>query len=202
MPQKLLLATRNPGKVRELISLLQGIPFQITTLEEEGIDILIKESGVSFGENARFKATFYAQKSSLLTLAEDSGLEVDALEGKPGPLSARYAGEKSSDRENIALLLSRLKDIPWERRSARFRCVIALASPKGEVELFEGECPGFIPFEPKGERGFGYDPIFYLPEIGKTMAELSLEEKNKVSHRGRAAQKVRQALERLGSYSL
>ena len=194
---KLLLATRNPAKVREYLLLLRGIPFQLTTLKEEGVNIPVKETGATLEENARLKATFYAGKSGLLTLADDSGLEVEALGGAPGPLSARYAGEKSSDREKIVLLLSKLKDIPWEKRSARFRCVIALASPSGEVELFEGECSGFITFEPKGEQGFGYDPVFYLPELGKTMAELSIEEKNKVSHRGKAAKKVQQFLEGL-----
>jgi XTP/dITP diphosphohydrolase len=112
-------------------------------------------------------------------------------------MSARYAGEGALDRDRVNYLLARLKGIPWEKRSAHFRCVIALATPDGKVELCSGECRGFITFEPKGEHGFGYDPVFYLPELDKTMAELSLEEKNRVSHRGQAARKVYQALEAL-----
>ena len=120
--------------------------------------------------------------------------EVDALGGEPGRLSARYAGENATDIERIAYLLKRMNGVPWEKRSARFRCVIALAIPEGKVKLCSGECPGFITFEPRGEHGFGYDPIFYLPELGKTMAELPLEQKNKISHRGQAARKAAEAL--------
>jgi XTP/dITP diphosphohydrolase len=133
----------------------------------------------------------------MLALADDSGLEVDALGGEPGPLSARYAGERASDRDRIDYLLSRLKGVPWEKRTARFRCVIALAVPGGNVEICSGECPGIITFTPKGKYGFGYDPIFYLPELGKTMAELPLAIKNQISHRGQAAHKAHQLLERL-----
>ena len=193
---KLLLATRNPAKVQEYSLLLQDAPYQLTTLAEEGINIEVVETGDTMEVNAELKATAYAAESQLLTLADDSGLEVDALEGAPGSLSARYAGEDASDRERIDLLLSQLKDVPWENRSARFRCVIAIASPSGMVELCEGECPGFITFEPRGDHGFGYDPIFFLPELGKTMAELTMREKNELSHRGKAAQKAFLLLER------
>jgi len=153
--------------------------------------------GKSLEENARLKATVLAAESQLVALADDSGLEVDALAGEPGRLSARYAGEGASDRDRVNYLLSRLEGVPWEKRIARFRCVIAVATPSGEVEFCSGECRGFITFEPGGEQGFGYDPIFYLPELGKTMAELPLEIKNQVSHRGQAARKAYQVLERL-----
>ncbi len=194
---KLLLATNNLGKVREYRSLLQNIPFRLVTLAEEGITTTVNEVGESLEENARLKATVLAAQSQLPALADDSGLEVDALGGEPGRLSARYAGEGASDRDRVNYLLSRLKGVPWQRRSARFRCVIAIATPDGEVELCCGECKGFITVEPRGEQGFGYDPVFYLPELNRTMAELPLEIKNQVSHRGQAAKKVPQALERL-----
>ena len=195
---KLLLATNNQAKVREYRSLLQNLHFELVAPAELGIITVVDEIGESLEENARLKATTLAAESQLLALADDSGLEVDALGGKPGRLSARYAGEKASDKDRISYLLAQLKDVPWEKRLARFRCVIAIATPAGKVELCCGECSGFITFEPKGEQGFGYDPIFYLPELNKTMAELSLEIKNQVSHRGQAARKVYPVLERLG----
>ncbi len=195
---KLLLATNNQAKVREYKSLLQNLPFELVTLADQGINTVVSEEGKSLEENARLKATVLAAESQLPALADDSGLEVDALGGEPGWLSARYAGEGASDRERIDYLLSRLEGIPSEKRSARFRCVIAIATPDSKVEYCSGECQGFITFEPKGEHGFGYDPVFYLPELDKTMAELPLELKNRVSHRGRAARKVYRVLERLG----
>ena len=194
---KLLLGTNNQAKVREYRSLLQGIPFKMTTLAEQGITTVVNEMGESLEENARLKAVALAEQSQLLTLADDSGLEVDALGGEPGRLSARYAGEGASDEDRIGYLLLRLKDVPWPERSARFRCVIAIAAPGGVVEVCFGECRGFMTFEPRGEEGFGYDPIFYLPELDKTMAELPLEMKNQISHRGQAARKARLVLERL-----
>ena len=196
MSYKLLLATNNQGKAREYKSLLKNIPLELVTLAEQSITTVVDEVGENLEENARLKATLLAAESQLLALADDSGLEVDALGGEPGRLSARYAGEYASDRDRVNHLLSRLGDVPWQKRSARFRCVIALATPGGEVELCSGECRGFITFEPKGKRGFGYDPVFYLPEMGKTMAELPLEIKNQVSHRGQAARKVRQLLQK------
>jgi len=194
---KLLLGTNNQAKVREYKSLLQNIPFELVTLAEEGITVVVSEVGESLEENARLKALAWAGQSCLLTLADDSGLEVDALGGEPGRLSARYAGEGASDRDRIDYLLARLKGVPWQERSARFRCVIAVATPKGVVKLCSGECRGFITLEPRGEEGFGYDPVFYLPEPGKTMAELPFEIKNQVSHRGQAARRVYPLLERL-----
>ena len=194
---KLLLATGNQGKLRELRSLLCDLPYELVTLSEAGIDIKVDESGNSLEENARLKATIFANKSQLLTLADDSGLEVEALGGQPGVLSARYAGKNASDSERIDYLLSRLEGVAWEKRQARFRCVIAIATPDGQVELCSGDCQGIITLKPRGEQGFGYDPVFYLPELGKTMAELPLEVKNQLSHRGRAARKAQRVLERL-----
>ena len=194
---KLLLATNNKAKVREYKSLLQGIPYEIVTLAEQGISAEVDEVGGSLEENASLKATTLAAESQLLSLADDSGLEVDALGGEPGPLSARYAGEGASDIERINYLLVRLRDVTQEERTARFRCVIAIAKPNETVELCSGECRGLITMAPRGDQGFGYDPVFYLPELGKTMAELPLEIKNQVSHRGQAARKACELLKKL-----
>jgi len=197
LQHKLLLATNNQAKVREYKSLLLNLPYELVTLAEQGISVVVNEVGESLEENARLKATVSAEKSQLLTLADDSGLEVDALGGEPGRLSARYAGENASDRERVSYLLARLNGVPWEKRTARFRCVIALAIPDGKVEFCSGECQGFITLAPRGKHGFGYDPVFYLPELDKTMAELPPALKNQVSHRGQAARQVYQVLERL-----
>jgi len=194
---KLLLATSNSGKIREYRCLLNGLGYQITTLTEEGIAKVVAESGNNYEQNARLKAVTYAKLSQLITLADDSGLEVDALNGEPGVKSARFAGEAATDAERVSFLLAKLKGVPWEQRTARFKCVIAIATPKGQSEVCYGECQGIIALEAKGENGFGYDPIFFLPEIGKTMAELPLEMKNQISHRARASRKARQMLQQL-----
>lgn len=199
MRPKLLLGTNNQAKVREYRSLLTDLDYELVTMAEQGISIAVEEVGESLEENARLKAKTIAARSRLLTLADDSGLEVDALGGEPGRLSARYAGENATDKELIAYLLQRLDGVPRENRTARFRCVIALATPGGKVELCSGDCPGLITFAPRGEHGFGYDPIFYLPELDKTMAELTLEQKNKISHRGQAARKAAQVLRNMVS---
>jgi len=196
LPDKLLLATSNRGKARELKALLRELPMELVLPGELGINAGVVEVGSSLEENAALKATVLAEESRLLALADDSGLEVAALGGEPGPLSARYAGEGASDKDRVEYLLAKLKGVPREKRTARFRCVIAIATPEGEVELCSGECPGLITFEPKGERGFGYDPVFYFPELDKTMAELPLEVKNKVSHRGAAAREAVKYLRR------
>ena len=193
---KLLIATHNPGKVREYQEILAGLPLELTYPAQEGLHIEVAETGESFAENARLKAAAYARASGLLTLADDSGLEVDALGGEPGIHSARYAGRGASDEERYQLLLEKLQGVPWEERIARFRCVIAVATPDGQVHTAEGTCEGIIAFEPRGEHGFGYDPVFYFPEYGMTMAELPPEAKNKISHRARAAQKAREILEK------
>ena len=192
---KLLIATRNPGKVREYEKLLAGLPLELTYPAQEGLDIEVAETGASFAENARLKATAYARASCLLTLADDSGLEVDALGGEPGIRSARYAGSEASDEERYRLLLANLQDVPWEERTARFRCVIAVVTPEGQIHTAEGTCEGIIAFKPQGEHGFGYDPVFYFQEYGMTMAELPPEIKNEISHRAKAAQGVREILE-------
>ena len=193
---RLLLATTNPGKIREYRSLLGNIGYQIITLAEEGITKTITETGSSYAQNASAKATTYAELSQLITIGDDSGLEVDALGGEPGILSARFAGEHATDTDRIKTLLTRLADIPREKRTACFKCVIAIATPEGQVNLCHGECHGIIISELMGESGFGYDPIFYLPEMGKTMAQLSLKEKNQISHRAMASMEARQVLRR------
>jgi len=192
--KKLLLATNNKGKAREYQSLLGGIPYRLVTMADEGITTEVPETGATFEENARLKATVLAAESGLLTLADDSGLEVDALNGEPGVLSQRFAGKNASDTDRVNFLLTKLKDVPEGDRTARFRCVIAIATPDGNVKICSGECRGIITTAPRGYNGFGYDPIFYVPELGKTMAELSPEEKNKISHRARAAEKASKVL--------
>ena len=197
MHPKLLLATNNAGKVKEYRSLLRSIPFELVTPKEIGIAMDIEENGATYADNARLKACALATKSGLLTLADDSGIEVDALDGAPGVMSARYAGKNASDAERVNSLLSKLKDVPEEKRTARFYCVIAIAQPNGQVDFCDGECKGIITLEPGGKNGFGYDPIFFFPGYSKTMAELPLEIKNLISHRGRAAQKAREILNKI-----
>ena len=184
---KLLLGTNNSGKARELFVLLEGIPFAVTTPQAEGIVLEVDETGTTFEENAVIKAMAFAAASGLTVLADDSGLEVDALGGEPGVLSARYAGPDASDEDRVHYLLSKMQGIEWNKRGARFRSVIAVAEPSGTVRLFEGTCEGIIALNPKGGGGFGYDPVFYIPFLGKLMAELSMDEKNSMSHRGGAA---------------
>ena len=196
---RLLLATNNPGKVREYRELLGGIPFAIATPTSENLEGEVDETGSTFEENALLKARHFAQASSLLTLADDSGLEVDALNGDPGIRSARYGGPGLTDEERVALLLSETSEVPWEQRTARFRCVIALIWPSGDEATVEGSCEGYIAYEPKGTNGFGYDPVFFYPELDRTFAELDSATKHRLSHRGQAARK---AVERLSSLSL
>jgi XTP/dITP diphosphohydrolase len=194
---KLLIATNNPGKMREYEELLSGLPVEITFPCLEGLEMEVEEVGKSYAENALLKATSYAKASGLVTLADDSGLEVDALGGGPGIRSSRYGGEGIGDEERYLILLENLSGVPWEKRTASFRCVIAIATPEGEVWTTEGECEGIIAFEPRGEYGFGYDPVFYLLDFDKTMAELPLETKNRISHRAHAARKAREILKSL-----
>ena len=193
----LLLATTNSGKIREYRSLFSGLGYHITTLTEQGISKVIAETGSSYEQNAKAKAIAYAKLSQLITISDDSGLEVDALSGKPGVHSARFAGENTTDEGKVKTLLSKLNGIPWEKRTACFKCVIAIATPGGQLELCHGECRGMISFERSGVSGFGYDPIFYLPSIKKTMAELSFKEKNKISHRAQASHIAIQLLKQL-----
>jgi XTP/dITP diphosphohydrolase len=196
MVHKLLIATRNPGKAREYRQILARLPLEVTYLDVEDISLEVKETGASFAENAGYKAVCYAEASGMWTWADDSGLEVDALDGGPGIYSARYAGPDASDADRRRKLLNALAGVPWERRTARFRCVVAIARPwaKAEVHTAEGICTGVIAFGPAGDNGFGYDPIFYLPDHGATMAQLPSEEKNRISHRGRAARAAERLL--------
>ena len=199
---KLLLATSNPGKIREYRLLLDCLGYEITTLAEQGITKAVTESRNSYEQNARLKAITYAKLSQLLTLADDSGLEVDALNGRPGIKSARFAGKAATDAGRVTSLLARLEGVPWERRTARFKCLIAIATPAGQCQTCYGECHGIIALEPKGRNGFGYDPVFFVPEKGSTMAELPLATKNEISHRARATQKARQILQQLQMQSV
>lgn len=193
---RLLLATKNLGKIAEFRQLLDGCGWEIVTPAELGLNLEIDESGQTYRENATIKAVGYAQASGLVALADDSGLEVDALGGRPGIMSARYAGTDRTDQERVQALLQELADVPDEERSARFRAVIAVADSKGRVEQVDGTMEGRIAHEPRGENGFGYDPIFLLPERGLTTAELPPDEKHAISHRGVAARKARVVLER------
>lgn len=192
-PNALLIATHNAGKLAELRSLLADVPYALVSLADVGVHTDVEETGATLEENAALKATAYARLAGLPTLADDSGLEVDALNGAPGVHSARYAGSGATDADRIAKLLANLAahQPPW---TARFRCVIAIALPDGGVELRDGACEGVITAQPRGDNGFGYDPIFLLPQCGKAMAELSDDAKNRISHRAIAAQKAAQAL--------
>ncbi len=193
---RLLLATNNAGKVAELRQLLEGCGWDLVTPAEIGLNIQAEETGQTYQENARMKAVAYARASGLVALADDSGLEVDSLGGRPGLLSARYAGADRTDAERVQALLRELAGVPDEQRIARFRCVIAIADPAGRIEVVEGTVEGKIAHEPRGDNGFGYDPVFLLPERGLTTAELPPDEKNAVSHRGAAARKARAVLEK------
>jgi len=193
---KVLIATHNPGKKREYAALFDDPRVELTTLTEQGIAQDVEETGATFAENALLKARHYAQMTGLLTLADDSGLEVDALGGAPGVYSARYGEKGFTDADRYRLLLHNLEGVPDERRSARFRCVIALVWPDGRVETAEGACEGRIAHTPAGEHGFGYDPVFYLPDRGCTLAETPPEVKNRISHRAQAAHAAWEILRR------
>lgn len=196
---QLLIATNNRGKIKELQDLLQATGIDLITPAQINLDLDVIEDGQTYAENATKKAVAFAQVSGLISLADDSGLEVDALDGAPGLYSARYGspdGGKLSDAERRAFLIQNLQDKPrpWK---ARFHATIAVAVPNSETHLTEGFCEGEIIPEERGTGGFGYDPIFLLSELGKTMAELSMEEKNRLSHRARAVMKAKGILERL-----
>jgi len=193
---KLLIATNNRGKMREYRELLANLPIEITFPAQEGLTLKVEETGETYAENARLKAVAFAQASGLPTLADDSGLEVDALDGAPGVRSARYAGPNAGDADRTRKLLDALADVPAGRRTARFRCVIALALPDGTIHTVAGTCEGEIGFAPRGEHGFGYDPVFLVAgQGGRTMAELSPAEKNRISHRAQAVAAARPLLQ-------
>jgi XTP/dITP diphosphohydrolase len=193
---RLLLATNNKGKAAELHRMLDGCGWELVTPAELGLSLQIDESGQSYEANATKKALQYAQASGLVALADDSGLEVDALGGRPGVLSARYASLDRTDAERVQALLEELRAVPDEERTARFRAVIAIAGPAGRVETVEGTVAGRIARAPRGANGFGYDPVFLLPDRDLTAAELPAHEKDAISHRGVAARKARTVLER------
>ncbi len=190
----MIVATRNRGKTREVREALKGSGLRISGLSDFSNVPEVEENGKTFVENALKKARYYSKYFGKVTLADDSGLEVDSLNGLPGIYSARYAGEKASTQENNQKLLREMEGVPISKRGARFRCVIAVVAPDGRELLAEGSCKGRIGLREKGRRGFGYDPLFVLPNRGKTMAELSLEEKNRISHRGKALKKIRKRI--------
>lgn len=191
---ELLVATRNQGKLREIRRLLGDAAVMVKGLDDFDTLPEVEEDGATFAANARKKAATMAALTGCVTLADDSGLAVDGLGGRPGVHSARYAGEDASDADNNSKLLQDMAQLPPGRRQAAFHCVMALCSPDGECRLFEGRLDGVILTQARGAGGFGYDPLFLVPEYGKTLAELSLDIKNRISHRGRA---LKQLLEKL-----
>jgi XTP/dITP diphosphohydrolase len=197
---ELLLASQNKGKLAEMRLLLQGLPFRVISPAELGITEAPEETGATFVENATLKAVHYSRVANRLAVADDSGISVDALDGRPGLLSARFGGEGASDDDRNALLLSKLKGLPPEKRGAHFTCAVVVARPRGsgppEV-LFQAEekVHGLIAEAPRGPNGFGYDPIFFFPPYGRTFGEVAHEEKDKVSHRGKAFARLRAFLE-------
>jgi len=193
---EIVLATRNADKVREIKAILEGLCVKIVTFRELSKVPVVEEDGRTLEENAIKKASIWGRETDKIALADDSGLEVDYLGGEPGVYSSRFAGENVSYADNNAKLLRLLEGVEWERRTARFRCIAALVFPEGKRELFEGTVDGFITTRPRGEAGFGYDPVFFLPEYGKTFAELGEEIKNKISHRAIAFGKLKRYFEK------
>lgn len=196
-PLVVVLATRNPGKVRELESLLADLPLRLQSLRDFPQIPPPPEEGDTYAANAASKAVAVARATGQAALADDSGLEVDALGGAPGVQSSRWLGEEATDAERNAAVLARLRDVPAEGRTARFRAVVAVAHRDGTVRTFEGVVEGRIADRPAGETGFGYDPIFLVPEFGRTMAELGPEVKNRISHRAQAVRAARTYLSTL-----
>ncbi len=204
MPQ-LLIATSNPGKAAEFSRLLDGCGWELVTPAQLKLELPDDEPGETYEENAKIKALNGARASGLVALADDSGLEIDALDGGPGVRSARFLGEDAAYEERFTRILGEMADLPSEKRWARFRCVIAIAEPglpdgrqgSEAVKLCRGEVQGLIALEPRGEQGFGYDPIFYLPQHARTMAELTSQVKDVISHRGRAAMRARPLLKEM-----
>lgn len=192
-----VIATRNPGKLREIRDILRPLGWKTLSLDDFPEIPEIIEDGTTFAENAEKKAREVAHHTGRIALADDSGLVVDALGGRPGVLSSRYGGVKATDPERCRKLLDEMAGIPEGQRQARFICIIAVATPQGKVKTVEGECRGQIALAPRGRHGFGYDPIFSLPEMGRTMAELPPEVKNRISHRAKALEKLKQLLPKI-----
>jgi XTP/dITP diphosphohydrolase len=194
MAGKILFATENEGKMKEIRLILGDMGMEIQSLKEAGIHADIVEDGETFEANAIIKVTEIAKLTDAIVLADDSGLEVDYLDKEPGVKSARYMGYDTSYRIKNQNIIDRLAGVPDEKRTARFVCAIAAALPDGKVLTTRGTIEGIIGYEERGEGGFGYDPIFFLPEYGKTSAEISMEEKNKISHRGKALRAIKEEL--------
>lgn len=193
---RLVIASRNQHKVQELRKMLEGLDYEVVSVDQVGDFPDVVEDGTTFQQNAAKKARETARLTNCLSLADDSGLEVDYLDGQPGVYSARFAGEPSDDAKNNARLLALLEDVPEESRRAQFRCVMALADPNGgQVQICEGICQGVIGHHPRGSHGFGYDPLFIVPEFGQTFAELGEDTKNAISHRGKAMVEMKKVLE-------
>ena len=195
MKRKVIFATSNEGKMKEVRSILEGLDVEVLSMKEAGILVEVVEDGTTFEENAAIKATAIQKECGEIVLADDSGLEVDYLNKEPGIYSARYMGEDTSYRIKNKSLIDRLEGVEGDDRSARFVCAIAAAFPDGTVEITRGTIEGQIGYEEKGENGFGYDPIFYVPEYGCTTAELTLEQKNETSHRGKALRKMKEIMQ-------
>jgi XTP/dITP diphosphohydrolase len=191
----LLLATTNRHKLEEYRAIFADLPLKLLSLNDVRLGMDVEETGTTFRENAELKALAYARASGLLSLADDSGLEIDALGGAPGVYSARFAGVDTPYEERFRIILEKLQGLPVEQCSARFHCVITVAEPSGYYRSVDGVIEGVIADAPRGGNGFGYDPIFLVPELGKTTAELTPEQKNQISHRGRAARRARVLLE-------
>ncbi|HEX2925502.1 MAG TPA: XTP/dITP diphosphatase [Ruminiclostridium sp.] len=192
--QRIIVATKNKGKIREIKDVLSGLPFEVISMNEAGIDIDVVEDGKTFEENSLKKALEICKVSKSLVIADDSGLEVDFLNGAPGIYSARFAGPEASDADKNKKLLDLLKDVPFEKRTARFVCAIAVAFPDGRNFVIRGTCEGFIDFECKGNNGFGYDPLFFIQQYNKTMGEIDADLKNEISHRAKALAKMQNQL--------
>lgn len=192
--KKIVFATGNPGKIREIKEILADLDVEVLSAKEMGIDLSVDENGTTFEENAILKAKATAAVCNEIVLADDSGLEIDYLNKEPGIYSARYMGEETSYSEKNANLVARLTGVPDEKRTARFVCVIAAVFPDGEIKTTQGVIEGRIGYGEKGSNGFGYDPIFYVPELGRTTAELGDSEKNEISHRGKALRKMKEEL--------
>lgn len=193
----IIIASNNKGKIAEIKDILAPLCIDIWSMEEKNIYMTVEETGRTFEENALIKATVICKAAGEWALADDSGLIVEALNGQPGVYSARFAGHNASDQANRCKLLDMMRDIPWDKRKAAFYCCMALVSPQGEVILADGRCDGYITYEEMGSNGFGYDPIFYVPQYSKTFAQLDAAIKNNISHRARA---LRALMDKLSEY--
>lgn len=192
--KKIVIATQNKGKAKDFETMLSPLGYEVLTLRDVAEDMDVQETGVTFEENAILKAEAVADALGIPVISDDSGLEIDALNGEPGVYSARYAGLAKSDDANIDKVLEKLSGVPDSERTARFRCVLAVAAPGQKTETFSGSCEGMILHERRGNHGFGYDPIFFVPEQDKAMAELEPHEKAAISHRGNALRKLQESL--------